>query len=95
MPGYMGRRPEPGLTHIAGRRINPQLPLDDPADGCPGAWSRCRFVLSLLPYLRRRTENGDRVANPLYDRCEDEFIWACVAIVEDEQERHIEHTLNG
>jgi hypothetical protein len=87
MCGYLGRSAQPGLVEVAGKPVNPKLPLEDPADGCPGAWARSRFAHSIVPYLRRRTEGGGRVPNPLYDRCDDEFIWACVAHVEEQQER--------
>lgn len=88
MVGYMGRRPVPGLVQIGDRKINPKMPLEDPADGCPGSWVRCRFALSLVPYLRRRTENGGRVANPFLDATDDEFIWQLALYAEDESERH-------
>lgn len=88
MPGYMGRRAEPGLKEVGGRRVNPKLPLDDPADGCPGAWVRCRFIDSLHDFLRARTEHGGRVPNPFLDACEDELVWQLVLYAEGEQERH-------
>lgn len=86
----MGREREPGLHSIAGRRVNWQRPLEDPADGCPGSWSRCRFVLSLLPFLRRRAEGGDRVPNRLLDEADD-LIWQWVQLVEEYQERWHAH----
>ena len=64
-------------------------PPDDPDEGCPGAWRLSPFVDSLAPFLRRRDDNGNRVANALYDRCDDELIIALVHYYEDEHEQCI------
>lgn len=42
--------------------------------------------------MRARTDTGDRVSNPLHDRCEDPAIWQAIQLLEDEEERCIAHT---
>lgn len=83
--GWMGRM-RLDVVSMEGRPINPRQPPEDPDDGCPGGWYRSRFVLSIYPYLRRRTEHGDRVINMLLDRTEDELLLQWVQHVEDQQE---------
>lgn len=58
---------------------------DIEGEGCPGSWSRCGFVRSLLPYQRPR---GDGVfsANVLLDRCDDPLVLEAIV----EWERHIQ-----
>lgn len=85
--GYMGRPPCPGVTEEEGRKINPKTPLERPSDGCPGGWYRSRFVLSLDRYFRVRVDGGQRVPNPLLDRCDDEFVLMCERIYVHQQER--------
>ncbi len=91
--GYMGRPPCPGVTLEEGRKINPRQPLERPSDGCPGGWYRSRFVWSLDRYFRLRADGGQRVPNPLLDRCEDEFVIACERIYLHEQERAVAYRL--
>lgn len=58
-------------------------PFEDIAnEGCPGAWYRTPFIESLLRYRRRPCDGGGRVANPLLDRCADEWILDAVAELE-------------
>ena len=52
----------------------PPVPPEDPAEGCPGGYYRSLFVASVAPYLRRRDGQGNRVANPLLDRTDDEVL---------------------
>lgn len=52
---------------------------------------RSPFVLSLLPYLRFRTETGGRVTNRLLDECDDPLVHQCVQLYEREHERCIAH----
>jgi hypothetical protein len=90
--GEMGRAPARMADKPVGvRQWNPKRPTEDPADGCPGGWYRSRFVDSVWPYLRRRDENGNRVANPLLDRCDDDLIIALVLYAEHEDERWWAH----
>lgn len=83
--GWMGRS-KVDLVQLEGRPINPKQPPEDADDGCPGGWYRSRFVASLMPYLRRRTEHGGRVDNLLLSRCTDELILQWVQHLEDQQE---------
>lgn len=86
--GYMGRGPlPPGVTMEEGHRLNPRKPLERLSDGCPGGWYRSRFVWGLDRYMRVRVEGGQRVSNPLLDRCEDDFILQCERLYVQEQER--------
>jgi len=89
----MGRPPCPGVTSEDGRKINPHTPLERLSDGCPGGWYRSRFVWSLDRYFRLRVEGGQRVPNPLLDRCGDEFVIACERIYLQEQERAVAYRL--
>lgn len=86
--GHMGRLPiyAPDLKYC-GIDVNPELPFEDPAEGCPAGWYRSRFIASLLPYLRRRDGNGGRVQNLMLDRTDDEVIIQLAMLAEDEQER--------
>lgn len=74
-------------------RDGTRLPLDphecpeDPGEGCPGSWYRNAFTDSVIPYMRRRDQNGARVQNHRLDRCEDRLIVDAVYIVEHHQER--------
>lgn len=86
--GWMGRAPIPASTASTdGIKRNPQQPTEDPTHGCPGGAYRSIFVASVMPYLRRRTESGDRVQNLILDRCDDDLILQLVAYAEEEQER--------
>lgn len=85
--GYMGRAPMPGVSEEEGHRISWKHPLERPSDGCPGGWYRSRFVWSLNHYFRERVEGGQRVPNPLLDRCDDDFVLLCERVYVREQER--------
>jgi hypothetical protein len=88
---YMGRHPIPGVTSEHGLPINPEMPLEDIDNGCPGGWYRSRFVRSLDRYLRLRVEGGARVSNPLLHRCKDDFVLQCEQLYTHEQERAANH----
>lgn len=92
---YMGRRPMPGVSEEEGQRISWRAPLERPSDGCPGGWYRSRFVWSLARYLRERVEGGQRVPNPLLDRCSDDFVLLCERIFVQEQERAASHRIEA
>lgn len=49
-----------------GHPVNAEEPLEEPADGCPGAWYRVPLTGDLEPYRRTRTDTGDRVDNPRF-----------------------------
>ena len=88
----MGRHPLPAKTvELAGIKVNPRLPFEDPAEGCPGGWYRSRFVESLRPYMRSRTEHGGRNSNPLLDRTDDELLIQLVLVLEREQDQALAH----
>ncbi len=87
---YMGRPADRRLDGVVYLNVLPvdwQHPVEDPAHGCPGAAYRSRWVDSLAPYLRRRTDTGDRVQNHLLDSCNDRLIWEAVQYFEQEEER--------
>jgi hypothetical protein len=86
--GYMGRRSlPPGTESEDGMRVSWRYPAERPEGGCPGGWYRSRFVASVWPFLRRRSEHGVYNANPFFDRCDDELVLALVLHLEHEQER--------
>ena len=47
--------------------------------------------MSVLPYVRRRDTQGNRVANPRLDRCEDRLVVDAVLYFEAEQEALVSH----
>ena len=86
---YMGNHPDPELEKKKYGRIpiDWRHPYEDMADGCPGGWYRCQFIDSIWPYLRRRTDNGDRVTNRRYDESKDKLILDACEYWEQEDER--------
>jgi len=65
------------------RYMHPPEPL---SDGCPEGWARAPFAASVVPYIRRRDANGNRVNNPRLDRCADRLVVDAVLYFEGEQE---------
>ena len=60
-----------------------QRPLEDIAsNGCPGSYYRSAFVRSLWPF-RRKASDGNRIANPLLDRCDDRLVLEWIHVLED------------
>jgi hypothetical protein len=51
-------------------------------EGCPAGWVRSPFVQSVQRYTRAPTENGGRVSNPLFDRCDDDLVIEAVLELE-------------
>jgi hypothetical protein len=88
--GWMGRAALPGSTPPPPgvQRWATSHPTEDATEGCPGGWYRSLFVASIYPYLRRRDDHGNRVANLLLDRCDDDLVLQLVQYAEDEQERY-------
>lgn len=85
--GYMGRaRLPPHTQRDDGLPVLWKTPPEPASDGCPGGWYRSRFVWSLQPFMRMRAEGGQRVSNPMLDRCDDELIMQLVLHFEHEQE---------
>ncbi len=75
------------ISRRRGVRVTASHPTEDPADGCPGGWTRCLFVASVIPYLRMRTEGGGRNPNLLLERADDDLLIQWVHYAEREQER--------
>jgi hypothetical protein len=92
---YVGRHKDPALdgTVVLGYRLIGDQPLEDPEDGCPAAWHRTPFVRSLAKYTRKRTGDGNRVANRAYDTAPWQVCEA-VEYFELEQEACLRHTEN-
>lgn len=90
--GWMGAAPigpdeAAAMSRARGLRISPTHPTEDPADGCPGGWIRSAFALSVLPFVRIRTEGGGRNPNLLLERADDDLLIQWVQTFEAEQER--------
>ncbi|MHA1574377.1 MAG: hypothetical protein ACTSX8_10330 [Alphaproteobacteria bacterium] len=66
-----------------------RTPPDDWQDGCAASWTRSGFAASLLPYLRRRTDDGARVANFRLDEQPCRITRAAVLCYEEHEERRI------
>ena len=83
------------LSRYVGRRseFKHDEPGEDIEEGCPGGWRYARFGHSVVPNARRRTETGDRVHLPLYDRwcAKDLVMEQAINYFESEQERCIAH----
>lgn len=84
---YVGRDPDWSL----GKAAKYDEPGEDNEGGCPGGWRFGRFGYLVSRYGRRRTENGDRVRNPNFDRIADgnPVLADAVQYFEAEQERCI------
>lgn len=89
---WTGRPKIPGVTEQHGVRCPKDAAWEDPDDGCPAGWRLSGYGLSLIPYLRRRLEDGARVPNPLHDRLSDDAMFQALNYYEHEQERCIAHT---
>lgn len=83
---YMGRHPDPDLDGHPDNLGTWEKPTEAPDSGCPGGYQRCRFVLALARFYRRRDEHGGRVVNPLFDRCDDWLVMQAVLYREQEEE---------
>lgn len=66
------------------------MPHEDPYEmGCPGAWYRSPFVLSLMRFYRDRDQQGNRIANPALDHCEDPLVHEAIVLLERYEESAI------
>lgn len=92
LPGFPERhwdKPPKPLRHMGLMRVlptdteHPPEPLDD---GCPGAWYRCAFVLSLHKYERPLTEHGFS-DNLLTSRSDDRLLLEALSYYEREKLR--------
>lgn len=63
---------------------DPPRPKEDHEDGCPGAWYRCAFVLSLHKYARLLTDNGFS-DNLLLSRSDDRLLLEALSYYEAER----------
>lgn len=80
LPIYMGA---PKRYDREGKDDDWSRPNEDIAnEGCPGAWYRSPFVVSVLRYTRRPDGNGGRVPNRLLDRCDDDLVIEAVETLE-------------
>lgn len=77
----MGRLP---IHHGPEAHDRPPEPHDE---GCPGAWYRCAFVASLMPYERPVSSDGVYSPNPRLDRCDDPLILDAIQLLEHERAR--------
>ncbi len=57
-------------------------PKEDLSAGCVGSFYRGAFVRSLLPYRRRRDQNGGRITNPLLDKCDNQLVHEAINTLE-------------
>ena len=83
---YMGR-PADRRLHLRVGTADTERPLEDEADGCPGGYQRAPMLGPLHRYYRRRTDDGGRVANPFFDRCDDHLVLSAILYLEHEEER--------
>ena len=98
LPGFPRRRwhPSSGSGYHMGR-----LPVYQPTpdhtppetheDGCPGAWYRSRFVLSLLKYERPWGQDGPVSENIRLTRCADNLVLDAIQALETERARAHAH----
>jgi hypothetical protein len=73
---------------VAGSWEEPHEPIED---GCPGGYQRSRLVDDLLPYVRRRTRDGGRVANPFFDRLKSDHVIEAVLYFEEQEDRALNY----
>lgn len=72
-----------------------EYPSEDIEQGCPAGWRMSPLVNSVLPHVRKRTENGDRVSSPYFDRIvNDETLLKAVLYYEHEEDRAIANWRN-
>jgi len=85
---YFGRHPDRKIegSKELGIPVYWEHPIEPAADGCPAGWARSPYVDSVWRYVRRRTQDGNRVPNPFFDRAPWQVQEAAMTF-EDEQER--------
>lgn len=100
LPGFPERVWEPATPHgsymgrlpiIHGPDAS-ERPPETHEEGCPGAWYRSRFVLSLIPYERAVSE-GVYSDNVLLSRCNDPLVIEAIHYLEMERARARAHHL--
>jgi hypothetical protein len=69
-----------------------EYPPETHEDGCPGAWYRCRFILSLLRYERPWGDGRAASENINLTRCTDPLVIDAIHAMETERARaHAHH----
>lgn len=63
---------------------DPPSPPESHDDGCPGAWYRSSFAISLHKYERLLTKSGFS-ENLLLSRCEDRLVLEAIQLYEREK----------
>lgn len=66
---------------------DPEHPGESTADGCPGAWYRCDFATSLLPYERLLSDSGYSENLLLTQRSKDRLLLEACGYLERERLR--------
>lgn len=82
---YMGRLPDHEDP------LNPHEPPERLDEGCPGAWYRCEFVRSLVPYERTASADGVLNENLRLTRCTDPLVLDAIQYLETERVRARNH----
>ncbi len=99
LPGFPERQWGPtidsyhmgALPVLAGPVEHSETPPESHEDGCPGAWYRCGFVSSLLPYERSVSEGGGYSENLRLSRCTDPLVLDAIQYLEHERARARSH----
>lgn len=73
-----------------GPAADPATPYEEIDEGCPGAWYRCDFALSVAEYERTLMDSGS-IPNIRLERCLDPFVIDAVSYLESERMRHRYH----
>lgn len=95
-PVHMGRLPIYGQDAAKAyhKRFGPAAtslePPEEHDEGCPGAWYRAAFPVSVLRYERTLLENAIG-SNPLLDRSDDPLLIEAAMLLETERLRHRNH----
>lgn len=82
---YMGRLPVYGQE--AAELYDPLHPPENHSEGCPGAWYRCPFALSVLRYQRLLTDGGFS-DNLFLSRTDDRLVIEATQYLETERLRY-------
>ena len=90
LPGFDTRRWTGGNVHLTvmGQRDLWGAPVEEDANitGCPGSQYRTPWLRSLKPYMRRTDMQGNRIANPLLDRCDDRLVLEALNYLEEQED---------
>lgn len=64
-----------------------EFPAEPVEDGCPAGYARARLFGALNRFYRQPDQQGGRVANPHFDRCDDPLILDAILYLEQEEAR--------